>query len=117
MRSTAFDDRSFFDESDPRIAGSDCRVASLRSGAGAACFTDAAGAEEPVVSRILSMMSDFLRRELALTPSALAISSRVSLSLDSKTDCSSAAAATLFLSIASAHAGGYTKVIRSQWRR
>ena len=49
---------------------------------------------EPVVSRILSMISPFFRRALALTPSALAISRRVSLSFDSRIDCSSAAAAT-----------------------
>jgi hypothetical protein len=65
-------------------------------------LADAAGSldglEGPVESRMRSMMSDFFSRDVALTPSAFAISSRVSLSLDSKTDCSSAAAATRFLS-------------------
>ena len=40
------------------------------------------------------MISPFFRRALALTPSAFAISRRVSLSFDSRIDCSSAAAAT-----------------------
>ena len=48
----------------------------------------------PVVSRICPMMSDFLVRALAFTPSALAIARSWSLSLDSRTDCSSASAAT-----------------------
>src|SRR4029078_6565781 len=45
------------------------------------------------------MMSDFFVRVLALRPSALAIASSWSLSFDSRTDCSSASAATscLFL--------------------
>jgi hypothetical protein len=49
---------------------------------------------DPVVSRIWSMMSDFLVRTLAFRPSALAIAKSWSLSLDSRTDCSSASAAT-----------------------
>ena len=40
------------------------------------------------------MMSDFFVRALAFRPSALAIASSWSLSLDSRTDCSSASAAT-----------------------
>ena len=49
---------------------------------------------EPVVSRIDSMISDFLVRLFAFSPRALAIARSWSLSFDSRTDCSSASAAT-----------------------
>ena len=67
-------------------------VAARVGGAAASPLADADGAL--VDSRICTMMSDFLVRALAFTPSALAIAKSWSLSLDSRTDCSSASAAT-----------------------
>ncbi len=54
----------------------------------------AASGAVPVVSRMESMMSDFFVRADAFRPSALAIAKSWSLSFDSRTDCSSASAAT-----------------------
>ena len=49
---------------------------------------------EPVVSRILSINVAFAARDVVLMPSAWAIASSCSLSLDSSIDCSRASAAT-----------------------
>ena len=60
------------------------------------------GAADPVISRMESMISAFLVRLFAFRPSALAIARSWSLSFDSRTDCSSASAATRVTSL---HAG------------
>ena len=59
----------------------------------------ATGADEPVISRIESMISAFFVRLFAFRPSALAIAKSWSLSFDSRTDCSSASAATRVTSL------------------
>ena len=51
--------------------------------------------EPPVLERIWPMMSAFLLRALALTPSASAMAISCVLSFDSRTDCSSACAVTM----------------------
>ena len=76
-----------------RVAGTAVAVVRDRSGGGVT------GREAPVIWRIWSMISDFLLRVDALTPSASAIAMSWALSFDSRTDCSSACAVTLTFSL------------------